>query len=114
MEALDRLAEEIEPTLVAVLSHINMPGMDGLELLREINMARFAVRVVTAYDDDERRQRARELGALEFMTKPIDFDQLKAQLRRLPVAEVETLQRSLERPLSRNPWIIGKVRNGAL
>jgi len=35
-EALDRLAGEIEPTLVAVLSDINMPGMDGLQLLDEI------------------------------------------------------------------------------
>ena len=35
-EALDRLAGEIEPTLVAVLSDINMPGMDGLTLLGEI------------------------------------------------------------------------------
>jgi CheY-like chemotaxis protein len=35
-EALDRLAGEIEPMLVAVLSDINMPGMDGLQLLGEI------------------------------------------------------------------------------
>ena len=35
-EALDRLAAEIEPTLLAVLSDINMPGMDGLALLGEI------------------------------------------------------------------------------
>ena len=36
-EALDRLAEKIEPSLTAVLSDINMPGMDGLELLAESN-----------------------------------------------------------------------------
>jgi CheY-like chemotaxis protein len=39
-EALDRLSEEIQPALVAVLSDINMPGMDGLELLGEIKQRR--------------------------------------------------------------------------
>jgi CheY-like chemotaxis protein len=87
-EALDRLAEEIEPTLIAVLSEINMPGMDGLELLGEIRQRRpnLPVMMVTAYGDDERRRRARELGAFEFITKPVDFDQLKEQLRQLPAA----------------------------
>ena len=50
-EALDRLAGEIEPTLLAVLSDINMPGMDGLKLLGEIKQ-RFPglpVMIVTAY-----------------------------------------------------------------
>jgi CheY-like chemotaxis protein len=36
-EALNRLAEEIQPTLAAVLSDIYMPGMDGLQLLGKIN-----------------------------------------------------------------------------
>jgi CheY-like chemotaxis protein len=87
-EALDRLAGEIHPTLIAVLSDINMPGMDGLELLGEIRQRRpnLPVMMVTAYGDDERRRRARELGAFEFITKPVDFDQLKEQLRRLPAA----------------------------
>ena len=40
VEALDRLVGEIQPTLVAVLSDINMPGMDGLELLGEIKQRR--------------------------------------------------------------------------
>jgi len=36
--------------------------------------------------DDECRRRASELGAFEFLTKPVDFDRLKAQLRQLPAA----------------------------
>jgi CheY-like chemotaxis protein len=87
-EALELLADEIEPTLLAVLSDVNMPGMDGLELLGEIKL-RFPglpVMMVTAYGDDERRRRASELGASEFLTKPVDFDRLKEQLRQLPIA----------------------------
>jgi CheY-like chemotaxis protein len=87
-EALDRLAGEIEPTLLAVLSDINMPGMDGLTLLGEIRL-RFPdlpVMIVTAYGDDERRRQASENGAAEFLTKPVDFDHLKAQLQQLPSA----------------------------
>jgi DNA-binding response OmpR family regulator len=45
------------------------------------------VMMVTAYgDDDRRRRRASEYGAAEFLTKPVDFAFLKAQLRRLPTA----------------------------
>jgi len=67
---------------------INMPGMDGLQLLGEIKQ-RFPdppVMMVTAYGDDERRRRASELGAAEFITKPVDFAHLKEQLRQLPSA----------------------------
>jgi CheY-like chemotaxis protein len=86
VEALERLAGEIQPQLVAVLSDINMPGMDGLTLLAEIKQ-RFPdlpVMMVTAYGDEERRRRADELGASEFLTKPVDFDFLKQHLRQLP------------------------------
>src|SRR5207248_8652321 len=88
VEALDRLAGEIHPSLVDVLSDINMPGMDGLELLAEIKQRRpdLPVMMVTAYGDEERRRRADELGAVEFVTKPVDFDLLKEQLRQLPSA----------------------------
>ena len=39
--------------------------------------------MVTAYGDDERRRRADELGARGFLSKPVDFDQLKKQLQEL-------------------------------
>jgi CheY-like chemotaxis protein len=83
-EALRRLAE-IHPELIVILSDINMPGMDGLELLGEIRRLRpdLPVLMVTAYGDDERRRRASDLGASEFLTKPVDFDHLKTQLRQL-------------------------------
>ena len=84
-EALEKLVDGIEPTLIVILSDINMPGMDGLALLREVKMRQpdLPVMMVSAYGDDERRQRASELGAAQFITKPVDFDLLKAQLRQL-------------------------------
>ena len=84
-EALDKLAAGIELPLIVILSDINMPVMDGLELLRKIKTRRpdLPVLMVTAYGDDERRRLAGEYGAAEFITKPVDFDLLKTQLRGL-------------------------------
>jgi two-component system, response regulator, stage 0 sporulation protein F len=86
--ALQLLGDGIEPQLIVILSDINMPGMDGLTLLAQIKdrFADLPVMMVTAYGDDERRRRASDLGAYEFLTKPVDFDFLKEQLRQLPGA----------------------------
>ena len=87
-QALELLAGEIAPHLIVILSDINMPGMDGLTLLQQVKQ-RFPdlpVMMITAYGDDERRRRAAEIGAAEFITKPVDFDFLKEQLRQLPVS----------------------------
>jgi CheY-like chemotaxis protein len=87
-QALERLAGEIEPQLIVIVSDINMPGMDGLTLLQQVKQ-RFPdlpVMMITAYGDDERRRRAAEIGAAEFITKPVDFDFLQEQLRQLPTA----------------------------
>ena len=85
-DALSKLADGIRPELIVILSDINMPGMDGLGLLREIKQrhADLPVIIVTAYGDDDHRRKASEYGAAEFVTKPVDFELLKQQLQQLP------------------------------
>jgi CheY-like chemotaxis protein len=84
-EALDKLTGGIRPELMVILSDINMPGMDGLELLREVKEqhAHLPVIMVTAYGDEERRPKASTYGAVEFVIKSVDFDLLKQQLQQL-------------------------------
>ena len=87
-EALELLAGNIEPQLIVILSDINMPGMDGLRLLGEIKTRwpDIPVMMLTAYGDEERRKRAFEAGAADFVTKPVDFDYLRERLRELQAA----------------------------
>ena len=86
-EALVLLGEKIEPELMLILSDINMPGMSGLDLLersKEIH-PEIPVIMITAYGDRERRARAFDIGATDFLAKPIDFDQLKSTIVALAV-----------------------------
>ena len=70
--------------VVLILSDINMPGMSGLELLRHIRATppppSPQVMMITAYGDETSRQQAMQLGANDFLTKPVDFAALKAKL----------------------------------
>ena len=70
---------------VLILSDINMPGMSGLELLREIkekyDQPPPFVMMITAYGDAENYNQAMRLGADDFLTKPLDFSVLKGKLK---------------------------------
>ena len=70
---------------VLILSDINMPGMSGLELLKKIRSksptAPPIVMMITAYGDDENHSQAMHLGANDFLTKPLDFSELKQKLK---------------------------------
>jgi CheY-like chemotaxis protein len=81
--ALRLLRAGIQPELILILSDVNMPGMDGLGLLSEIRAGwpSIPVMMVTAYGDDDRRRRAAEAGAVDFLSKPVDFSYLKERLR---------------------------------
>ncbi|MBD0776296.1 response regulator [Maribacter sp. ANRC-HE7] len=74
----------MEQEAVLILSDINMPGMSGLELLDTIKKNYVKppplVMMITAYGDEENRTMAKNLGADDFLTKPLDFSLLKDKL----------------------------------
>ena len=80
--ALTRAANLEEPSLILILSDINMPGMTGLELLPKVRAERPDVPVImiTAYGDAETRRKALERGAEGLLTKPIDFALLRQEI----------------------------------
>ena len=81
-EALDRVSEH--PDLSVVLSDINMPVMDGLTLLSrlaEVSPVLKAV-VVSAYGDMQNIRTAMNRGAFDFITKPVDFEDLELTIEK--------------------------------
>jgi CheY-like chemotaxis protein len=80
--ALQRIADAAGVSLILILSDINMPGMNGLELLPKAKVLRPDVPVImiTAYGDTETKRKALENGAEVVLTKLIDFVTLRIEI----------------------------------
>jgi CheY-like chemotaxis protein len=81
-EALQKIEDSSTPSLILILSDINMPGMSGLELLPRAKAIRPDVPIImiTAYGDAETRRKALDGGAEALLTKPIDFGALRGEI----------------------------------
>ncbi len=81
-EALSVL--KANPDIAVVITDIRMPGMSGLDLLAQIQEDSPLTRVVimSAYSDMPNIRRAMHLGAHDFLTKPLDLDDMKATVER--------------------------------
>lgn len=79
-----QLLNQWEHEAMLILSDINMPGMSGLQLLENVKKKYMkpppVVMMITAYGDAENFRIAKELGADDFLTKPVDFIALKEKL----------------------------------
>jgi CheY-like chemotaxis protein len=80
--ALEKVKAIPDPSLILILSDVNMPGMTGLEMLPKVKAERPHVPVImiTAYGDETTRKRAAELGAAGLLPKPIDFSILRQEI----------------------------------
>lgn len=81
-DAIHYLQDPDQPDVALILSDINMPGMSGFELLRKVKelYPDLKVLMITAYGDDEHQQKARALGAWDFLAKPLDFAELETRI----------------------------------
>ncbi|HLO89388.1 MAG TPA: AAA-like domain-containing protein [Nostocaceae cyanobacterium] len=95
LEALNQLA--IEPDIDIVLTDINMPQMDGLTLLDQIKLLYPTVTsvIISAYGDMTNIRTAMNRGAFDFLTKPINLDDLEITTQKT-LEHVQKLKTALE------------------
>ena len=81
-DALEKIQQH--PDISIVLSDINMPEMDGLTLLTKLNEAAPLTRavMVSAYGDMENIRTAMNRGAFDFVTKPVNFEDLEVTMEK--------------------------------
>ncbi|NNM55148.1 MAG: response regulator [Spirochaetales bacterium] len=110
-EALAQLSEK--PDVDCVISDINMPKMDGITLLEKIKELYPLTRtiMISAYGDLPNIRSAMNRGAFDFLTKPIDFSDLKLTLKKT-LAEVQKLRHSIR--LSAENQVLRRYVNPAL
>ena len=94
VEALEQL--KVHPDVDMVLSDINMPQMDGLTLLNQLNQLNYDLRavIVTAYGDMKNIRTAMNRGAFDFVTKPLDFKDLETTISKT-LAHLEVMRDAL-------------------
>ena len=94
-EALQTLQKQRDIDLV--LSDINMPKMDGLTLLEKIKSSHLTVKtiIISAYGDMGNIRTAMNRGAFDFITKPIDFEDVEITLDKT-IKHTKMLKKALE------------------
>jgi signal transduction histidine kinase len=98
-------------TFDLLLTDINMPGMDGLTLLtrlKDLNLL-FKAIVVSAYGDLQNIRTAMNSGAFDFITKPIDFQDLETTIYKT-INELAVIRKGIEAQNKLQATILEKER----
>lgn len=113
-EALGKLRQE---SFALVLSDLKMPGVTGLDLLREVreHFPETGVIIITGYGDPHSYTEVIQAGAIDFLAKPFFRDELEAKINRALreqrlLNELNSLVKNLERQLAEKNATIDEVR----
>ncbi len=122
-EALNKL--NVHPDVDIVISDINMPKMDGLTLLNHLNRLDGLMKaiIVSAYGDMKNIRTAMNRGAYDFVTKPIDFEDLTITIEktrqdileiRKKNSHIERTELSLQESLARNYALVNTAHDSIM
>src|SRR6185369_12741123 len=94
-DALEKI--QVHPDVDIVLSDINMPEMDGLTLLSRLNESSPLIKsvIVSAYGDMDNIRTAMNRGAFDFVTKPVNFDDLELTMQKT-IKHVNQMKETLQ------------------
>lgn len=94
-DALEKIKQH--PDIDIVLSDINMPEMDGLTLLTRLGESSPLIKavIVSAYGDMDNIRTAMNRGAFDFVTKPVNFDDLELTMQKT-IAHVKLVRQTLQ------------------
>lgn len=111
-EALEK-AEELTPSLI--LLDVMMPEIDGFEVCRRLRslslLAEVPIVMVTALDDRDSRLQGIEAGADDFISKPFDFNEMRARVR--TIIRLDRYRRLLQERI-KFEWVVQHANDGYL
>ncbi|WP_440321316.1 response regulator transcription factor [Laedolimicola sp.] len=105
LEEIRRLRPDV------VISDIRMPGLDGLKLLEELNLQTPGTKLVfvSGYAEFEYARKALQMGAVDYLLKPVEQEQLTEVLRRLGGQVEKNGQSRAEKPENLPPSILQQI-----
>ena len=108
-EAMEKLSEN--PDVDIMILDINMPNMDGFEVLNEINCSnrysKVRTIILTNYDELEKEIKGLNLGAVDFIRKPVNLDSLRIRIK--IHVELLNVQRLLEKELNKSNMLVDTI-----
>lgn len=97
--------KSLDDSFNLVITDINMPGMDGIEFVKELN-GRFEVIIMTGNATLQRAIESIHLGVKDFLLKPFDIDTLIAAIKRED--KIQKVQKSAPKARKENSGFLGK------
>lgn len=97
-----RLVEDVKPAII--ITDIKMPGCDGLELIQQVQQRKPDIHfiIISGYQDFEYARKAIRYGVRDYLSKPVQKDELEETLQRVAAERLESQEHEQNVNILRN------------